>query len=117
MLKCIEGMGKLMLHTMKDLFYADIRTKISALLAKHKVSQIKKRFDPTEYGGAPILGISKPVIKAHGSSNANAMKNAIRQAIAYADSDIILGIARETKLFSRSSNEDKRREASMGANE
>jgi glycerol-3-phosphate acyltransferase PlsX len=99
LLKSIEGMGKMMLTTMKELFYADTRTKISAIFAKHKVADIKKRFDPTEHGGAPILGISKPVIKAHGSSNANAVKNAVRQAINYAATGVIVSIARETKLF------------------
>lgn len=99
LLKSIEGMGRLMLTTMKDLFYADTRTKISAVFAKHKVNDIKTRFDATNYGGAPFLGISKPVIKAHGSSNANAVKNAIRQAISYAESGIIVCIARETKMF------------------
>ncbi len=99
LLKSIEGMGKMMLTTMKELFYADTRTKISAVFARHKVADIKKRFDPTEHGGAPILGISKPVIKAHGSSNANAVKNAVRQAINYAETSVIVSIARETKLF------------------
>lgn len=45
--------------------------------------------DYTEYGGAPLLGISKPVIKAHGSSNGNAFKNAIRQARDFAERDVI----------------------------
>ena len=99
LLKSIEGMGKMMLHTMKDIFYADTVSKISGLLIRKKIDGIKSRFDPNEHGGAPILGISKPVIKAHGSSNAKAVKNAIRQAIAYADSGVIYSIARETKLF------------------
>ena len=50
---------------------------------------MKKRLDPNEVGGAPILGIAKPVIKAHGSSNAKAFKNAIGQAISYAQSGAI----------------------------
>jgi glycerol-3-phosphate acyltransferase PlsX len=99
LLKSIEGMGKMMLRTMKDIFYADMMAKISGLLIKKKIGDVKARFDPNEYGGAPILGISKPVIKAHGSSNAKAVKNAIRQAIAYAESGVIYNIARETKLF------------------
>lgn len=99
LLKSIEGMGKLMLHTMKDIFYSDVLAKVSGLLIKSKISKVKSVFDPNEHGGAPILGISKPVIKAHGSSNAKAVKNAIRQAIAYADSGVIYSIARETKLF------------------
>ena len=99
LLKSIEGMGKMMLRTMKDIFYADTVSKISGLLIRKKIDSIKATFDPNEHGGAPILGISKPVIKAHGSSNAKAVKNAIRQAIAYADSGVIYSIARETKLF------------------
>ena len=55
------------------------------LLIKKEMAGIKKTFDAGELGGAPILGISKPVIKAHGSSKAKAFKNAIRQAIAYSD--------------------------------
>lgn len=99
LLKSVEGMGKLMLRTMKDVFYSDTLAKLSGLLIKKKINDIKAVFDPNEHGGAPILGISKPVIKAHGSSNAKAVKNAIRQAIAYADSGVIYNIARETKLF------------------
>ena len=65
---------------------SNIATKLSALTMDTK--ELKKRFDASEHGGAPLLGISKPVIKAHGSSNAKAFKNAIRQAIAYCDTDI-----------------------------
>lgn len=49
----------------------------------------KKKMDYTEYGGAPLMGISKPVIKAHGSSNAKAFKNAIRQAKEYTERGVI----------------------------
>ncbi len=99
LLKCVEGMGKLMLSTMKDIFYADAVSKLSGLLIKGKISDVKKRFDSSEYGGAPLLGISKPVIKAHGSSDAKAVKNAIRQAINYANTGVIMSIAREIKTF------------------
>jgi len=44
------------------------------------LKEFKKKMDYTEYGGAPLMGVGKPVIKAHGSSNAKAFKNAIRQA-------------------------------------
>ena len=47
---------------------------------------MKKALDASEHGGAPILGLAKPVIKAHGSSNAKAFKNAIRQALEFAGS-------------------------------
>ena len=49
---------------------------------------MKKNFDSSEFGGAPILGISKPVIKAHGSSDAKAFKNAIRQAVAFCETNV-----------------------------
>jgi glycerol-3-phosphate acyltransferase PlsX len=118
LLKSIEGMGKMMLRTMKDIFYADMLAKISGLLIKKKISEVKAVFDPNEYGGAPILGISKPVIKAHGSSNAKAVKNAVRQAIAYAESGVIYSIARETKLFMPETSSKKTEEAAMsGASE
>ena len=116
LLKSIEGMGKLMLKTMKDIFFTDLKAKLSALLIKKKLSEVKAVFDPNEHGGAPILGISKPVIKAHGSSNAKAVKNAIRQAIAYAESGVIYSIARETKLFAPTPAAKNTEENAVAAN-
>ena len=55
---------------------------------KTKIKELKAQFDSSEHGGAPILGISKPVIKAHGSSDAKAIKNAIRQAIFFVNTGI-----------------------------
>lgn len=92
LLKSTEGMGKLMMRTMKSMYSSKV-AQISALVIKKKIDAIKKDFDATEHGGAPLLGISKPVIKAHGSSNAKAFKNAIRQAINYYNSGIIYDIA------------------------
>ena len=99
LLKCVEGMGRLMLVTMKDIFYKDTVSKMSGLLVKKTLAGVKKKYDPSEHGGAPLLGISKPVIKAHGSSDANAVKNAVRQAINYAQSGAIPAISREIKEF------------------
>lgn len=87
-LKSIEGMGKMMLKTLKDCFYTNIRTKAAAVLINEEIQNIKKNFDPSEYGGAPLLGLRKPVIKAHGSSKAKAIKNAIRQARNCANLDV-----------------------------
>ena len=80
-LKSVEGMAKFMMGILKDLFYTNLATKVSALTMKEKIGEIKHKFDTSEHGGAPILGITKPVIKAHGSSDAKAIKNAVRQAI------------------------------------
>ena len=87
-LKALEGIGKMMLKTLKSTLYSKVRTRAAGLLIKKEMSGIKKNFDASELGGAPILGVAKPVIKAHGSSKAKAFKNAIRQAIAYSDNDI-----------------------------
>lgn len=84
-LKTMEGLGKMMLKTLKTTLYSSVRTRTAGLLIKGEMKELRKTFDAGELGGAPILGISKPVIKAHGSSNAKAFKNAIRQAIACAD--------------------------------
>ena len=92
LLKSSEGVLKLMLKKLKGMFkgYTGI---LAFLLLKSKLRQMKKSFDPAETGGAPILGISKPVIKAHGSSNAKAFMNAIRQAAEYASSGAAEAIA------------------------
>ena len=77
-----------MMSLLKDVLYTNIATKVSALTMKEKLSDIKHRFDTSEHGGAPLLGISKPVIKAHGSSDAKAIKNAVRQAIHFVETKI-----------------------------
>ncbi len=87
-LKSVEGMGKFMMGLLKDILKTNIATMVSALTMKEKLSDIKHRFDTSEHGGAPLLGISKPVIKAHGSSDAKAIKNAVRQAIHFVDTGI-----------------------------
>jgi glycerol-3-phosphate acyltransferase PlsX len=95
-LKTVEGMGKFLLKTLKELLMSNIATKLSALTMDTK--ELKQRFDASEHGGAPLLGIAKPVIKAHGSSDANAIKNAVRQAIYFIKSgvnDDIIAFARD----------------------
>lgn len=97
LLKTVEGMGKLLLTTFKDMFYANARTKAAGMLIMDKIDLVKKEFDPAEYGGAPLLGLKKPVIKAHGSSKAKAFKNAIRQAMEYAQSNVVAETTTEIK--------------------
>ena len=89
LLKTVEGTGKYMLSMIKGVFTSSVAGKLAYLLVRGPLSRMKKRLDPNEVGGAPILGIAKPVIKAHGSSNAKAFKNAIGQAISYAQSGAI----------------------------
>ena len=86
-LKLAEGMAKFMFGTLKEVFGSKLRGMLCYLLMKKDLRTLKNRFDSSAYGGAPILGISRPVIKAHGSSDAKAFKNAILQAEKFAASE------------------------------
>ncbi len=91
-LKVSEGWGKLISKTLKSMLTKNLRSKLAALLIMSQVNEFRKKMDYKEYGGAPLLGVIKPVIKAHGSSDAKAFKNAIRQACVFSKSDMIRGI-------------------------
>ena len=92
MLKSIEGAGKLMAKELKAVLMKNAGTKLAALLLKSGLAGFKKMLDPNEVGGTALLGISRPVVKAHGSSNEVAFCNAIRQAVEVAQSGIIADI-------------------------
>ncbi len=89
MLKAMEGTGMLLVRELKKMFLSGAKSKLAALLVKDGMKDLKKVMDANEVGGTPLLGISKPVIKAHGSSGDYAIQNAIRQAIQFAGSGII----------------------------
>ncbi len=93
MLKTIEGTASFLGREVKGLFMKNMGTKLAALLVKGGLRDFKARLDPDAIGGTPFLGISKPVIKAHGSSKASAIENAIYQAQAVAQSGIAEAIA------------------------
>lgn len=88
-LKMCEGAGKFVKYLLNRVFRKNIITKISYLLVNKDISRIKKEMDYSEYGGAPFLGIAKPVIKAHGSSNAKSIAYCVLQAKNYAQSGMI----------------------------
>lgn len=92
-LKLYEGMGSFFSHALKDMLTKGVLSKFSALLILPKVKAFKKKIDYTEQGGAVLMGIAKPVIKAHGSSNAKAFYNAIRQANNCAEKKVIEAIS------------------------
>lgn len=98
-LKSIEGASKVLMRAVKGVFTKNNISKLSALLIKRSFGDLKRQFDPSEYGGSPFLGISKPVVKAHGSSDARAFSNAIRAAVTYAESGVIYEIAEEAERF------------------
>jgi len=78
MLKLSEGLTDAMLSMIKRELKASAVTKAGAILAKPAFRNIKKRLDYSEHGGAPLLGVRKIVVIGHGSSNARAIRNAIR---------------------------------------
>lgn len=100
-LKLYEGMGSYFSHTLKDMLMGSFGGKLAALLIMKKVKAFKKKMDYSETGGAVLMGISKPVIKAHGSSNAKAFYNAIRQAKNCVDGDIIGEITKSLELLKK----------------
>ena len=87
-LKTIEGTARALMRKVKGVFKQNLLTKLSSLAVKKGLVDLKKLMSSEEVGGTALLGISKPVIKAHGSSNAYAIKNAVRQAIRVAESGI-----------------------------
>ena len=91
-LKSMEGAAKFMFKELKKVLYSSAKTKIGAMLIKNDLASMKKLLDPSEVGGTAFLGISKPVIKAHGSSDARAITNAILRAREYAESGFIADI-------------------------
>ncbi len=88
-LKLYEGMGSFFAGELKGMLTSGLSGKLAALMIMPKVKAFKKKLDYTEVGGAVLMGISKPVIKAHGSSNAKAFYNAIRQAKNCVDGKVI----------------------------
>ncbi len=85
-LKSFEGMGKLFSARLKGVFKSGFGGALAYLLVKKQIKAMRRDFDASEIGGSPILGVRKPVIKAHGSSKEKAFKNAIRQAMMLAES-------------------------------
>ena len=94
-LKAYEGVSKFILHGLKDIFMTNALTKLSALGIKKPLAAFRKKVDTAEYGGSPILGLCKPVIKAHGSSDARAFAGAIRQAVNLCNSGVLDGLEAE----------------------
>ena len=93
-LKLYEGMGSFFAGELKGMLTDGLSGKLAALLILKKVKAFRKKLDYKEVGGAVLMGISKPVIKAHGSSDAKAFYNAIRQAKQCVDGDVIGEISR-----------------------
>lgn len=91
-LKLTEGLGFSIMGMLTQMFTSSTGAKIGALFLLPKLKALKAAFDYTEYGGAPILGISHPVIKIHGASNANAVMNGILKSVPFVENGVIAQI-------------------------
>ena len=98
-LKTMEGTGLFLAREIKKMFTKNLFTKLAALMVSGGIRNIKKIMDSSEVGGTALVGIAKPVIKAHGSSDAYAIQNAIRQAKQYVSSGIIESITENVDLM------------------
>ncbi len=88
-LKTTEGIAISLFEKLKEAFYSSLSSKMGAMLSKKSLKAMKKGMDYSEYGGAPLLGLKYPIVKAHGSSNGQAIESAILYAKKYASSDLI----------------------------
>ncbi len=88
LLKSTEGVIKYMMHALKDVFYKNTKNKLAAAVLKNDLAAMKKSMDVNEVGGTALIGISAPVIKAHGSSNAASFFAAVRQAKAFVEAGV-----------------------------
>lgn len=96
-LKTYEGTAKALMGSIKNIFTRNLRSKLAYLAIKDGIDDLKTQFDYKEYGGAVMLGVKKPVIKAHGSADARTFKNAIRQAVLFLSHDLISTIENQLK--------------------
>ena len=88
-LKSAEGTAKILTGELKSAFKKNILTKLAGIIMLSGMKSLKKKFDYKEYGAAPILGVNKPVIKAHGNSDAKAFEKSIEIALNYAKLNVI----------------------------
>jgi phosphate acyltransferase len=96
-LKTIEGTALSIFSMLKKTLTSSFKTKMAAGLIKNDLKDLKNMLDYSEYGGAGLFGLNAPVIKAHGSSNENALFNAIRQAKTMVENDVSNTIKRAIK--------------------
>ncbi len=106
-LKSVEGMGAFFSNSLKDMLMKNGKPTIPAIMLNKKIKVFKKKIDYKEQGGAVLMGISKPVIKAHGSSDAKAFFNAIRQAKLCVEQKVIESISESLEILENKSKTEQ----------
>ena len=88
-LKMYEGVAGALMGKIKGIFTKNVKNKLAAALVLSDMKEMKKQFDYNEYGGSPILGVSKPVFKAHGSSKARTIKSAVGLTVEFVKNNVV----------------------------
>ena len=87
-LKMFEGVGATLFSEIKASLMSSFRSKLGALLIKPALKKVLKKYDASEYGGAPMIGLNGLVVKSHGSSKAKEIRNSIFQCVSFVEADI-----------------------------
>jgi len=98
-LKTYEGVAGALMSKIKGVFNKNLKNKLAAAMVYSDFKEMKKSIDYNEFGGAPIIGCSKPVFKAHGSSNAKTFKSAIRLTKEYVENNVVEEISAALKEY------------------
>lgn len=104
-LKTVEGMGHVVSTKVKNIFMKNLFTKLGAIFVMGGLNEFKQSMDYREYGGAPLLGTKRPVIKGHGSSDDKAVFSAIRQAKKFVETNLIEEIVNNINCMEEKSND------------
>ncbi|MBE6031977.1 MAG: phosphate acyltransferase PlsX [Clostridiales bacterium] len=107
LLKNLEGTAKTIMSIIQAKFTENVRTKMGAALLLPQIRELKKMFDYSEYGGAPILGVKGALIKMHGSYKANGVKNTILKAIPYAENNVVASIEESVAAMSAAASKEE----------
>ena len=83
-----RSVGTTLISEIKKAMLSSFRGKLGALLVKPSLKKVLKKYDATEYGGAPLLGLNGLVVKSHGSSTAKEIQKSVEQCISFVESDI-----------------------------
>lgn len=97
-LKTMEGTAKFLMKSFKEAYSLNFKTKLAAALLKKQHKKLKEKLNYKNYGGAILLGINKPLIKAHGNSNYKTFKKAIKQAINCVQQNIVEEISNKINI-------------------
>ncbi|UPK46182.1 MULTISPECIES: phosphate acyltransferase PlsX [Paenibacillus] len=95
LLKSLEGTAGAIFALLKDQFSSSLKSKLAAAVLMPELRGLKRKLDYTEHGGAPLLGLSRLVVKSHGSADGNAIKNAVRQARIAVQNQLVESISKE----------------------